>query len=148
MQFTLGDKREVHLLNESVLPVTRKERRGEGKSSISPRIKYGHATHYSICPYTNNLYFYITSWLCEICLMQQAWPCKMIYHILFKQTTKNAICFSFTSSEKKSCLNEWMNEWMNYLLFEERLPNICVYPCNFSINLLQSIIFIWQDFSF
>ena len=32
MQFTFGYKREAHLLDESVLPVTRKERRGEGKS--------------------------------------------------------------------------------------------------------------------
>ena len=45
MQFTLGDKREVHLLDESVLPVTEKERRGEGEGSISPRMKYGHANH-------------------------------------------------------------------------------------------------------
>ena len=43
MQFTFGDKGEVHLLNESVLPVTEKERKGEGKSSIGPRMKYGHA---------------------------------------------------------------------------------------------------------
>ena len=53
MQFTLGDKREVHLLDQSVLPVTRKERRGDWKSSIGPRMKYGHASHNSICPYTN-----------------------------------------------------------------------------------------------
>ena len=53
MQFTFGDKREVHLLDESVLPVTEKERRGEGKSSIGPRMKYGHANHKSNCPYTN-----------------------------------------------------------------------------------------------
>ena len=42
MQFTFGDKGEVHLLDESVLPVTEKERKGEGKSSIGPRMKYGH----------------------------------------------------------------------------------------------------------
>ena len=30
-------------MDESVLPVTEKERRGEGKSSIDPRMKYGHA---------------------------------------------------------------------------------------------------------
>ena len=40
MQFTLGDKGEVYLLGESVLTVTEKERRGEAKSSIGPRIKY------------------------------------------------------------------------------------------------------------
>ena len=45
MQFILGDKREVHLLDESALPVTEKERRGEGKRNISPRMKYGHANH-------------------------------------------------------------------------------------------------------
>ena len=43
MQFTFGDKREAHLLDESVLPVTGKERRGKGKSSIGPRMKYGYA---------------------------------------------------------------------------------------------------------
>ena len=53
MQFTFGDKGEVHLLDESVLPVTEKERRGEGKSSIGPRMKYGHASHNSICPFTD-----------------------------------------------------------------------------------------------
>ena len=37
---TFGDKREAHLLDESVLPVTEKERRSEGKSSIGPRMKY------------------------------------------------------------------------------------------------------------
>ena len=39
MQFTFGDKREVYLLDESALPVTGKERRGEGESSIGPRMK-------------------------------------------------------------------------------------------------------------
>ena len=38
-------------VGESVLPVTVKERKGEGKSSISPRMKYGHARHNSVCPY-------------------------------------------------------------------------------------------------
>ena len=33
----------VHFLDESALPVTEKERKGEGKSSIGPRMKYGHA---------------------------------------------------------------------------------------------------------
>ena len=47
MQFGFGDKGEVYLLDESVLPVTGKERRREGKSSISPRIKYD--THIIIC---------------------------------------------------------------------------------------------------
>ena len=45
MQFTCGDKREVHLLDESVLAVSEKERRGEGKSTIGPRMKYGHPNH-------------------------------------------------------------------------------------------------------
>ena len=40
MQFILGDKREVHLLEESALPVTEKARRGEGKRNIGPRMKY------------------------------------------------------------------------------------------------------------
>ena len=31
MQFTLGDKREFYLLDESALPVTEKESRQEGK---------------------------------------------------------------------------------------------------------------------
>ena len=35
----------VHFLDKSALPVTEKERKGEGKSSIGPRIKYGHANH-------------------------------------------------------------------------------------------------------
>ena len=35
MQFILGDKREVHLLNDSVLPVTEKERRREGKVALA-----------------------------------------------------------------------------------------------------------------
>ena len=52
MQFILGDKGE-NLLDESVLPVTEKERRGEGKSSIGPRMKYRHANHKLNCPYTN-----------------------------------------------------------------------------------------------
>ena len=43
MQFTFGDKKEGHLLNESVLPITEKERRRLGKRNIGPRIKYGHA---------------------------------------------------------------------------------------------------------
>ena len=43
LQFTFGDKGEAHLLDESVLPVTEKERKGEGKSSMGPRMKYGHA---------------------------------------------------------------------------------------------------------
>ena len=40
MQLILGDKREIYLLDESVLPVTEKERRREGKSIIGPRMKY------------------------------------------------------------------------------------------------------------
>ena len=53
MQFTFGDMREVYLLDKSVLPGTEKERRGEGKKTISPRMKYGHANLKSFCPYTN-----------------------------------------------------------------------------------------------
>ena len=40
MQFTFEDKGEVY---ESVLPVTKKESRQEGKSTFGPRMKYGHA---------------------------------------------------------------------------------------------------------
>ena len=47
MQFIFGDKREVHLLDGSVLPVTEKERRKEGKCSIGPKMKYGHRNHES-----------------------------------------------------------------------------------------------------
>ena len=43
MQLIFWDKGEVYLLDESALPVTEKERRGERKSSIGPRMKYGHA---------------------------------------------------------------------------------------------------------
>ena len=53
MQFTFGDTIEVHLLDGSVLPVNEKDRREEVKSSIGPRMKYGHANHKSNCPYTN-----------------------------------------------------------------------------------------------
>ena len=49
MQFTFGDKRVVYLLGEIALPVTAKERRGEGKTNISPRMKYGHANLISFC---------------------------------------------------------------------------------------------------
>ena len=37
MQFTIGDKGEVYLLDESALPLTKKERRREGKITIGPR---------------------------------------------------------------------------------------------------------------
>ena len=40
VQFTFGDKREVYLLDESVLPVTKKESMREGKRSIGPRRKF------------------------------------------------------------------------------------------------------------
>ena len=40
MQFTLGDEREVYLLDESALPVTEKESMREGKRSIGPRMKF------------------------------------------------------------------------------------------------------------
>ena len=53
MQFSFGDKGEVYLLDESVLSVTEKERRREGKSNIGPRMKYGHANHNSVCSHTN-----------------------------------------------------------------------------------------------
>ena len=43
MQFTFGGKREVYLMGESALSVTKKERRREGKRSIGPRMKYVHA---------------------------------------------------------------------------------------------------------
>ena len=36
MQFIFGDKREVYLLDESVLPVTEKEGRQEGKTYFRP----------------------------------------------------------------------------------------------------------------
>ena len=48
MRFTFGDKGEVYLLDESVLPVNEKEKRQEGKRSIGPRIKYGHANLKSV----------------------------------------------------------------------------------------------------
>ena len=35
-----GGEGEVHLLDESVPPVTERERRVEGKNSIGPRMKY------------------------------------------------------------------------------------------------------------
>ena len=53
MQFTFGDEREVYLLDESALPVTEKESMQEGKRSICPRMKYGHANLNSFCPHTN-----------------------------------------------------------------------------------------------
>ena len=40
MLFTFGDKGEVYLVDESVLPVTEKERRQEGKRSIDGRMNY------------------------------------------------------------------------------------------------------------
>ena len=43
MQFTFGDKGEVYLQDKSALPVTKKESMQEGKRSIGPRMKYGHA---------------------------------------------------------------------------------------------------------
>ena len=57
MQFTLGDKREVYLLDESVLTVTEKESMREGKRSIGPRMKYGQANLSSFCTHTNK-------WVC------------------------------------------------------------------------------------
>ena len=53
MQFTFGDKREVYLLGESALPVNEKESMQEGKKSIGPRMKYGHADLNSFCSQTN-----------------------------------------------------------------------------------------------
>ena len=46
MAVCFGDKREVRLQDESIeinLPVTKKEGMREGKKSISPRMKHGHA---------------------------------------------------------------------------------------------------------
>ena len=45
-QFTFVDKREVYLLDESVLPVMEKDSKGKGKKGIRPRMKYGHQTFY------------------------------------------------------------------------------------------------------
>ena len=53
MQFTFGDKGEVYLVDESVLPATEKERRQEWKKNIGPGMKYGHANLNSFCPYKN-----------------------------------------------------------------------------------------------
>ena len=53
MQFNFEDKREVYLLSESVLPVSKKESMREGKKSIGPRMKYGHANLNSFCSRTN-----------------------------------------------------------------------------------------------
>ena len=53
MHFTFGDKGEVYLLNKSVLLVTEKERRREGKRSIGPGMKYEHANLNSFYPYAN-----------------------------------------------------------------------------------------------
>ena len=44
---------KVYLLDESVLPVTEKERRGKEKKSIGPRMKNGHANLDSFCSQTN-----------------------------------------------------------------------------------------------
>ena len=59
MQFTFGDKGEVYLLDESAQPVTEKERRGEKKSSISPRMKYGHANLKPFSPYAEGAAYVI-----------------------------------------------------------------------------------------
>ena len=72
MQFTFGDKGEVHLLEESIiLPVTKKERRGEGKISIGPRIKYGHALfsnfYYCVLVVVVSLYAQYTQLLDQLC---------------------------------------------------------------------------------
>ena len=40
VQFTYGDKREVYLLDENALPVTKKEGMRKGKKSLGPRIKF------------------------------------------------------------------------------------------------------------
>ena len=53
VQFPLGDKREVYLLDESALPVMEKESMREGKITIGPRMKYGHANLNSFSAQTN-----------------------------------------------------------------------------------------------
>ena len=53
MQFIFGDKREVYLLEESALPVTKKESMQERKRSIGPRVRYGHPNLTSFYPHTN-----------------------------------------------------------------------------------------------
>ena len=53
VQFTFGEQREVYLLDESALPVIEKEGMREGKRSIGPRMKYGHANLSSFCTHTN-----------------------------------------------------------------------------------------------
>ena len=53
MQFTFGDQRKVYLLDECALPVTEKDSVQEGKMSILPRMKYGHANLHLICAQTN-----------------------------------------------------------------------------------------------
>ena len=50
VQFTFGDKRNIYLLDESV---TEKESRREGKRSIGPRMKNGHANLNSFCAHSN-----------------------------------------------------------------------------------------------
>ena len=40
IQFTFGDKREVYLQDESLLPVTEKESMRKIKKSIGPKTKY------------------------------------------------------------------------------------------------------------
>ena len=58
MQFTFGDKREVYLLDESVLlPVTEKESMQEGKKSMGPRMKYVRTNPNSFCALTNERVF-------------------------------------------------------------------------------------------
>ena len=57
MQFTFGDKREVYLLDESVLPVTEKESMREGKKSMGPRMKYVRTNPNSFCALTNDWVF-------------------------------------------------------------------------------------------
>ena len=57
MQFTFGDKREVYLLDESALPLNKKESMREGKR----RMKYGHASLSSFNPNTNEQVGYSTS---------------------------------------------------------------------------------------
>ena len=55
MQFTFEDKEKLPGWSERALPVTKKEWKGEGKKSICPWIKYGHANlnSYTTVHYTD-----------------------------------------------------------------------------------------------
>ena len=70
MQFTFGDKGEVYLVDESVLPATEKERRQEWKKNIGPGMKYGHANLNSFCAHLKTegaayLIFHLCPFVCH-----------------------------------------------------------------------------------